>query len=76
MPNIVGFLKEFIRANPEMPGSIVYNATWLKFVKRERLFTYEQLNCMFTDALLVAHTALIKEEACRTRKGVCLVVHG
>jgi hypothetical protein len=58
-----------------MPGSIVYNAAWLKFVKRERLFTHEQLDCKFTDALLSAHLQLIKEETL-CRKGACRAAHG
>jgi hypothetical protein len=59
---IINFLKGFLLENPEISGSIVYNAAWLKFVKREQLLTHEQLDCMFTDALLVAHLQLIREE--------------
>jgi hypothetical protein len=68
MPDIVGFIKGFIQANPEMPGSIIYNATWLKFVKREHLLTHEQLDCKFTDALETAHIQLIREEAMEKQK--------
>jgi hypothetical protein len=55
---LINFLKGFLLANPDIPGSFVYDAAWLEF---NQLLTREQLDGKFTDALEKAHRQIIRE---------------
>jgi len=60
MKALIEFLVWFITANPLIEGSVIYNAAWLKFVKRGLLWSTEQFDCKFTNALEMAHYRIIR----------------
>jgi len=60
MPNLIKFLAAFLLANPEIEGSTVYNAARLKFVECDEIWSINELDCRFTNALETAHRQIIR----------------
>jgi len=65
MKALIEFLVWFITANPLIEGSVIYNAAWLKFVRRDVVWSTEQFDCRFTNALEMAHSQIIRPRARR-----------